>query len=189
MAFLTTGGSQVNSANIVDGSILNADVNANAGILASKISGKPYETLADVTLGSAATSLSTGAFTAKTVLRVLIWCPSIVGADRLRLDFNADGGNNYNVTVVTGGGAASTDVGTNGIRLEGGTDTGRRFHVCDIYNITGIVKPVLANGWNENAQDIISAIWTNTANQITSMRIQAATNLGIGTRIIVMGHN
>lgn len=189
MAFLTTGGSQVNSANIVDGSILNADVNANAGILASKISGKPYETLADVTLGSAATSLSTGAFTAKTVLKVLVWCPSIATADRLRMDFNSDGANNYNVTSVTDGAAAAADVATNGIRLEQGTSTGRRYHVCDIFNIASLIKPVTALGWCENNQDIISAIWTNTTDQITTIRLQAAFNLGVGTRIIVMGHN
>lgn len=39
MAFLTTGGSQVNSANIVDDAILNADINASAAIALSKLSG------------------------------------------------------------------------------------------------------------------------------------------------------
>lgn len=39
MAFLTSGGSQVTSGNIVDGSILNADVNANAAIAQSKLAG------------------------------------------------------------------------------------------------------------------------------------------------------
>lgn len=39
MAFLTSGGSQVTSGNIVDGSILDADVNAAAAIALTKLSG------------------------------------------------------------------------------------------------------------------------------------------------------
>lgn len=39
MAFLTQGGSQISSSNITDGSILNEDVNAAAGIDISKLTG------------------------------------------------------------------------------------------------------------------------------------------------------
>lgn len=43
MAFLTTGGSLVTSDSIVDGSVLNADVNAAAAIAQSKIAGTPND--------------------------------------------------------------------------------------------------------------------------------------------------
>lgn len=39
MAFLTSGGSSVTSANIVDGEIVNADISASAAIAQSKIAG------------------------------------------------------------------------------------------------------------------------------------------------------
>jgi hypothetical protein len=55
MAFLTSGGSSVTSANIVDGEIVNADISPSAGIVQSKIAAQANANadIVSVEIGSA----------------------------------------------------------------------------------------------------------------------------------------
>ena len=59
----TITGLQINSANIVDGSIVNADINASAAIASTKISGSLGKIVKYVTSGSVTTTKSTSGST------------------------------------------------------------------------------------------------------------------------------
>lgn len=185
--FITSGGSSVRSENIVDGEIVNADISASAAIAASKLTGLPYETLADVNLSSPATQLLSGTFVAKTFLRVLIFVPSTASGGAVSIQFNADTGANYSWGTENDNAAGSYNSTQTSAQLGALTNTDPRFIVLDILNIATVAKRGIGALEIQTALGEASFVWNNTSNQITAIRLFAGSNLGTGTRMVVLG--
>lgn len=188
MPVFTSGGSSVTSASIVDGEIVNADVNANAGIAITKISNAPYAVLADVTLGSPATSLASGTFAGKTHLRIIVTCPSIATSDLLCLRFNGDTGANYTYQHSTDVGAITKVAGDTLHRVHSAGTTGTVYAVFDVLNIATVDKRHVGQVIDTNKQIQASGFWSNTSAQITAVSLITSTyNMATGTRLIILG--
>lgn len=188
MAFLTSSGSLVTSANIVDGSIINADVNASAAIDASKLTGLPYTKLADVTNAGAQATLASGAFTARRHLRILLWVPGTI-ADNVIIRFNGDNGANYDNIRSTNWGVGAPTSGDTYLWNSDGNQANTSFCIMDIWNDAATAKYIHSQN---NVNMVFKANpgrWNNTADSITSVTIacQAGTNLTAGAHIVVLG--
>lgn len=183
------GASNITSAQIVDNEIVNADINAAAAIDPTKINGEPYETLADVTLGSAGLTLSSGTIANRAFLRVIAYIPSLASGGRLRLQFNGDTGANYKYSLSSDGAAPSTGDPVTIIYLDTNNVTTFGFVVIDIYNIASITKYVQARTNRNNVLELATGQWNNTSNAITSIQITSDVNLAVGSRMRVMGMN
>ncbi len=189
MPIIGAGGSLVTSGNIVDGTIVNADIASNAAISASKITGKPYEQLDTKVLGAPAASLTTNTFAAKKFLRVFIRVPSLTISDNLWLRFNGDSGANYSSNRSTDQGAATANTGITEWRLEASASTGDRVVIVDIFNQLATTKKG-QHVMNKGAViEEGSGEWINTIAQITSITLLngGAGNLGTGSEITVLG--
>lgn len=189
MPVFTGGGSNVGSAEINDGAIVNADINANAAIGMSKLAAPPLETLADVTLGGVATSIDSGTFTAKTFLEVHVIIPSIASTSTVSARFNGDAGTNYEWGVFDNGGAAVNSSAQTQIPLLAGSTLAYSYFRMTIQNITALRKTYTGNGSFGNGNSILSGNWNNTASQVTQINIFATANFPAGTRLIVKGTN
>lgn len=188
MPIAQSGGSLVTSANIVNDTIINEDVAANAGIAASKLGGGVLKKLSDDTLGGAATTFTTSAFSGVAFLKILIYLPSSP-AEALRLQFNADTGNNYSHQGEENGTADGGSGSTGSMVLEVTGVTGAKFATVEVINISTLPKHVrwtfgafgrTGSGWG---------LWNNTSNAIVgaTLRLHDGGNLPTGTRIIVYG--
>lgn len=187
MAFLQSGGTIVTSASIVDGSITNADVNAAAAIVASKLSGLPYTTLTTKTSTGLATTVTTDAFTGKKFLRVIYNIPSFALVSDLFLQFNGDTGANYNSTISLAGGGASKLTAQTSMRIISSAAATGCFGVIDILNVAANSKPLVGIAYEYDDSCEHAGHWTNTTDLITSVSLVASQNMGIGTTIIVLG--
>lgn len=189
MAFLTSGGSQVTSGNIVDGSILNADINSAAGISMSKLDNPPLLELADVTLGGAGLTINSGAIAAKRFIRILLEITGNATAVTNLLRFNGDSSANYSRTISANSAGATNNTAQTFIEIEGSGSTTRKFYVIDIINVASLPKIVIVNGGNQGNMQHCIGTWNNTADLISSIEISAVTNLSVGTRMQVFGND
>ena len=155
-----------------------------------------WEELADVTLGSSATTLGTSTFTAKKYLWFQTYMKS--GNCDYRLTFNGDSGSNYATRWSENGGSDSTSTSAAFNYLSPqGASTPRFTNTFMINNASneklGISHVALQNtagAGNVPERDEVVHKWTNTSNQITSLTVAASLNtLSAGTRIKVWGSN
>ena len=189
MPVFTGAGSIVTSSNIVDGTIVNADISANANIAISKLNNAPFKILADVTLGTAGLTLDTGTFDAKNLLRVSIHIPGVAGATGILMRFNNDTGSNYNYQngpnlVVSGPAVAQTS-----LSLSSSSSAADRTHFFDLFNRDGFEKGMVRYGKISSDMTHGVGIYTVTSGQITRIQIITTANMNVGSRIIVMGND
>lgn len=187
MAFLTQGGSQVGSAQINDGAIVNADINANAAISISKLSNSAYALLASVTLVAPGLTLNSGTFTGKRFLRVIIDAVSYAGAGSMIMQFNGDTGANYDANNATDGGASGKVTGQTSATILPSAGAQSRRVVLDIINIATLPKRVIGDVNADNTWVKHLSSWTNSTDLITSILITASQNMGTGSSITVLG--
>lgn len=187
MVFLQSGGSVVGSAQITDGAIVNADVNAAAAIEATKLSGLPYQVIGDVTLGSTGNTLQLTGLSARTFLRCIVFVPS-TASSQMSLTFNGDGGANYNRNYAVDDGSTTRAVAQGSILMETAVRTTARFWVIDIINVATTRKMVIAQGTWDDRPQFVTGDWTNTTDQISQITF-SATTFAVGSRLIVMGMN
>jgi len=182
---LTTANSVV-TANVTDAAITPAKLSSAVG---------EYEVLANVTLGGAADSISSGTFTAKRFLRVIIDVTH-TGAASGNLTFNGDTGNNYSLRYSTSG-AFGTGVSTNQIgAIFNNNATGASGGVVDIVNRsnapkhgTAVGSEATTNAATASTGTVLYFKWTNNSAAITSMTLSngAAGDYDAGSRLIVLG--
>lgn len=190
MPFVGTGGGTVASSQIIDGTIVNADINASAAIDSSKLSNLPYQKLATASLGAGATTLSSGTFTARKFLRFIIQVAGNAAAD-LGIQFNGDTAANYEWVQTKDGGASTNNTADTKIKFGAGSETEDRLIVIDIINVAASAKQI--TGLQSTGHEItsIGGQWSNTSNQITSalLLLDAAGDITAGTEITVFGHD
>lgn len=187
MAFLQSGGALVTSSNIVDGAIVNADVNAAAAIESSKLANLPYAVLTTATAPGGAATLQTATFTAKKYLRVLINIKGVAVGGDIGIRFNGDSGANYNSANTIAGGANSKVVAGTTIRMDTGSLTGQHYYVIDIWNVSGEQKSCVFSGYENDDMIDGAGHWTTTAGQITTITLVCAGNITAGSTITVIG--
>jgi len=153
-----------------------------------------WEELADVTLGSSATTLSTGTFTAKKYLWFQTYMKS--GNCDYRLTFNGDSGSNYATRWSENGGSdvTSTSTAFNYLSPQGAS-TPRFTNTFMINNsaneklgISHVALQNTAGAGTAPERDEVVHKWANTSAQITSLTVAASINtLSAGTQIKVWG--
>ena len=152
--------------------------------------------LADVSLESAAVSLDTGTFAAKSLLLVYVYVAGMAAAGkRLVCTCNSDTGANYSATYSINGGASATNI-NQAFLIIGAADVQPQFIAFSVWNTTGI-KPRIT-GTGSTSTDVkttapntyeIGGLWDSTS-QVTSIQLKnhlADSNLLAGTRVIIYG--
>lgn len=190
MPQISSGGSTVGSAQIVDNEIINADVNTAANIAISKLATGPMTKLATATLGADATTLSSGTITAKKHLHVVMYCAGNATAD-LGIQFNGDTAANYEWVVTKDGAAVTSNAADSKIKFGSGSETEVSLVEFDIYNASATVKMVSGIRTTGHEVYTFSGKWTNTAAQITSIvaMLDSAGNILSGSYIEVWGRD
>lgn len=156
-----------------------------------------FEILKKITLGSNATTLSTGTFAARKYLRFFInTIPS--GSLNWGYRFNNDSANNYaaNSSVNFG---ASVLTPSNANLFCGVVGALTSFVVGDVYNVASRSKQVRSITNDDGGNNLASTVgniydvggkWINTSNQITRLDLFTTTNnFAAGTEIIVLGRD
>lgn len=189
MPVLNSGGSLVTSDSIVDGSIVNADINAAANIALSKLNNPAYVTLADVTLSGVNTVIDSGAFAAKSILKILVFSAGHAVAASWGITFNNDSGANYNTSISENGGAAGTSAANTQIPLAGSALTDVGMAAIDVINIATLKKMAVGLQMTEVYCRTIGGQWENVADPITQVKAIATNNFAIGSRLVVLGMN
>lgn len=159
-----------------------------------------WEELADVTLGAAADTLSTGTFTARKYLMILVELAATGGTLNARFRFNNDSGSNYTDRVSINGAADSTGLSQSSMGIAASVDANDLFFVGHVINSTSKEKLVIGGTQNRgtagagnapNRMEIYSK-WANTSVQITRVDVVNTSGTGdyaIGSRIVVLGHD
>lgn len=172
----------IDSRHIVDGAIDFVHLGTDVGA---------FQLLADVTLGSAADSISSGTITARKLLRIYLFGIDS-GNITSNLRFNGDTGNNYSFNRVSGDSTSQSSIGTGDSNMD-------QFSVIDIINNQSQEK--LTNWYTTFASsagagaapiwDRVTGKWANTSAQITSVTaINGGTgDLAAGSRLVVMGRD
>lgn len=160
--------------------------------------------LANVTLGSAGASLSSGTIAACKYLEVHIFVPAMAGSDTPSLQFNASGGTAYRykwtfqAAAATAWTAGNTAVSTDRIKI-GASDSARgRRAVAFIGNDSSAIEKNVtfsaATGTNSAATqaqvDVGNGAWISAAaTQITQIDLISTSNMNAGTQMAVFGWN
>lgn len=150
--------------------------------------------LADVTIGSAATSISSGTITAKRTIKIFLYAHTLSGSGNINIRFNGDTGTNYTYRISSNSGAYSNDTGKTFVELGNVANTEPCFAEVTVFNMATIAKYVVGSAYQAlgtgagNPFDI-KGTWNNTSDQITSVTVQVdgLITLGAGTRMIIWG--
>lgn len=150
-----------------------------------------WETLADVNLTSAAATLESSAFAAKTFLKIFVICTGKAATDIPSLQFNGDTTTKYS---FNNNGGSST--GNTHLNLEGATSTRPIFAELSIANLQAISKSIIGNSnayvdaSSTPTATTIYGVWENT-DQITAVTLltNGGANLNAGTRLVIVGRN
>ena len=159
-----------------------------------------WEELADITLGSDASEISSGTITAKKYLWVQVYFQNASNSDDVLVRFNNDTGSNYAHRHAINYGSDTTQTSGSSIKLidrNGAADTGRFVNFFAINNSSN-KKLLIAHGMEEETSGAGNpptsnecvAKWANTSSQITE--IDCFTNSGnirSGARLKVWGSN
>lgn len=154
-----------------------------------------YQVLADVTLGGASDSLSSGTFTAKKFL--LIWAYVInSGALSMSLRFNNDSGSNYAYSYISSAGNG-TSISQTAVQAVSGT--GNFACIAEVPgNLTsshklGFWRTILAAASAGTAPTNyhFPFVWNNTSSQITRVDLlnSGAGDMASGSRLVVYGRD
>ncbi len=155
------------------------------------------EKLADVTLGSASTTLIAQDFAARDYLRVIFQIvPNESPSANPRMQFNSDAGSNYSDRYSNNGGADSTETSQTGMIMNDAIAGGEAQIVCDIMNRASIQKTVTClNNRGGSASSApnrteMFGLWANSTNQIHTIiynSMSPEAYFGSGSRIMVFG--
>ena len=144
-----------------------------------------WERLANVTLGSTGSTLSSGTITAKNHLRVIIHTLNGGGSTKQNIQFNGDTSGNYARRRSNNGATDSTDTGQTQLEVYGDTAEDN-YTYMDIINVGNKAKIVQADyvintngaGNAPNSSEWVGR-WNNTSDQITSI-VCHTTSYGTG---------
>lgn len=158
------------------------------------IAGGSMNLLADVTNANNATTLASGTFLGRGVLKVFIFVNQTgSSASGLTLRFNGDTGNNYSYRVSSNSAAYSNTTAAAYIGLTPTVNTDEVWYELSIFNVASIFKSIVGAGYQAAAGGAgnpydIKATWNNTSNAITSITVQdLGDNILAGSRIVVFG--
>lgn len=156
--------------------------------------GSVWQTLADVSVtGSAATNLTTPNFTPMRFMEIEINGVVAAIGGMISLQFNNDSGvSNYSRYTLVNGTAQSAD--TSGVLIGTPASAGAEFNAFfKLFYRSSSVQP---NGeymsWIVGGDQRMGAfLWKNASNAITTARLNCLTTggIGVGTRIVIKGHN
>ena len=159
-----------------------------------------WEELADITLGSDASEISSGTITAKKYLWVQVYFHSASNSNDVLVRFNNDTGSNYAHRHAINYGSDTTQTSGTSIKLidrNGAADTGRFVNFFAINHSTK-EKLLIAHGLEEETSGAGNpptsnecvAKWANTSSQITEIDcFTESGNLRSGARLRVWGSN
>ena len=159
-----------------------------------------WEELADVTLGSDASEISSGTITAKKYLWVQVYFHSASNSNDVLVRFNNDTGSNYAHRHAINYGSDTTQTSGSSIKLidrNSTADTGRFVNFFAINNSAN-EKLLIAHGMEEETSGAGNpptsnecvAKWANTSSQITEIDcFTESGNLRSGARLRVWGSN
>lgn len=146
--------------------------------------------LADVTLWSAAASLSSWTITAKKFLQIYIYIPSLSGSSDFWFRFNSDTGANYNYNFFDP--ASSTNTSKSGqtkLSFYESITSWEFWIFVDINNYASGVNKFVNFSSSKNGTGNIAwgGIWNNTSAQITEISLynHSGFNFATGTRMVV----
>ena len=156
-----------------------------------------WEDLADVTLGSAGDTLSSGTITAKKYLWVRIHGHASGNFDNCKIRFNSDSGSNYAYTHSSNGSSFSNNQSDSGFNYVGTNGAEDHFVNMFIFNKSDKEKLATieqlrasdAGAGNNPARKEVVGKWANTSSQITSVQAVNGGNgdFAAGSRIQVWG--
>ena len=153
-------------------------------------------------LGRASVSVATDSFTvsdlkAKKHLRILVRVVNS-GVVDTGLRFNGDTGNNYAYNISDNGAVSTTGASVTFIAGQTGA-TANQYLVYNVTNYPDTAKQVLGMLMHDGANAAgtaphkreVAAKWHNTTDQITSITVfnSNSGDLGVGTEIVVLGHD
>ena len=160
-----------------------------------------WEELGRTTLASPTDTLSLGSLPARKYLKVMIYVIASGAIDTV-LRFNSDAANNYSFSSsIFDGNAYGNSTNQAGILMEHNAlaNTNVGIYSLEIFpNVTGNIKMVMIDSMytltSAGAYPVPTKIWgqwVNTASAISTISIinGAAGDLGIGTEMVVLGHN
>lgn len=189
---------------IVPKNSVNSDALKTKAVTSPKIdfdSGVWWEELGRTTLGTAGSTIDVTSLPAREYLRIILKVYPNGGTYSGALRFNNDSGSNYAIRVSTNGGSDTT-VGS--LSAFSGFDTGAvdssdMFTVIEVRNqanrekiATGTLVRNATGAGNAPGRREIQGKWANTSDQITRITAIVGTgtgNYGVGSELIVLGHN
>ena len=159
-----------------------------------------WQRLAHVSLSSADDTLSSGTFTAKPFLKIIVHLTSTGGNVNPSLRFNSDSGSNYAIRDSDSGGSDDTQTSQSSIRLSQGGHGGNdgvffiNFRTTNISDKEKLclghsIRMTATGASNIPSRYEISSKWANTSAQITSIDIvnSGTGDLAVGSYITVLG--
>lgn len=160
------------------------------------------EMLANVTLGSAGTSLASGTIAARRFLEVHIFITGYAGSDTASLQFNGAAGTayRYNWSTITGTTLAAglTAVSTDRIKVDSTNTTQSRRIVAFISNDSTLTEKlvkfesVFGTGGSgaQTTNGLGNGAWVSGgATQITSISLVSSSNMNANTQMVIFGWN
>jgi hypothetical protein len=196
-----------NDAGFKDGTNIDNDAILNRHLAAAIVSNAEmatdtwlWEKLADVTLASTGTSISSGTITARKHLRIITVVNPTGGTLNIGIRYNNDSGTNYAESGATNGGANATGTSLNQINTKTAIDANRQLTIGEIENESAQEKLAVMNtvargsAGAGNAPERKQGVykWANTAAQITRIDVVDTGGTGdiaTGSRLIVLGHD
>ena len=182
--------------------IKSADVNFNFDELSTSITNtfanSWYQKLGSTTLSVAGDTITTS-FTAKKYLRIIFYSPHS-STVRAGVRFNSDSGNNYAQSIGENGGAMGSAISQAQVLVTAGSNDYSTWAILEGYNVSNQEKIFRLTGMNNgpggaanppgNMREGIVK-WANTSAQISSVSMVNSSigDFGIGTELIVLGHD
>ena len=156
-----------------------------------------YQELADVTLGVAGDSLSSGTITGMNFLRFYLYI-LVTGAVTSQMRFNSDSGNNYAIRYTIDNGLGGSGTAANNIGNFDGAANNPHSVYGEVVNYSatqklGYARSVSGSSSAATAPSYVEFYykWANTSSQITNitMNNSGGGDFAAGSRIVVYGRN
>lgn len=164
------------------------------------------EVLANVTLGSAGTSLSSGTISARKFLEVHIYIAGYAASETASLQFNADTGNNYRYRWLTSASGATTfaagliAASTDRVKIDGVNTARSRRVVAFISNDSSNTEKLVnfssvlgtISAATQSSINLGNGAWISAAStSITQIDLitTGGSNMNAGTQMVIYGWN
>jgi hypothetical protein len=162
------------------------------------------ELLANVTLGSAGTSLASGTIAARKFLEIHIYIAGYAGSDTASLQFNGAAGTAYRYQWATMAAAATTftagltAASTDRIKVAAVNTTLSRRIVAQVSNdsanteklVVFVEKTGTGSAATQATRNLGDGAWVSgAATQITSVSLVSSSNMNAGTQMVIFGWN